>query len=161
MRKVKEQQMKFGEVDIATIEFDLRSRDEIPKLLKGLQHIYCTPEIREEVFKILAGIIPKDVDNKNGRPGMELWKILVLGTLRLNCNWDYDKLQEIANNHMTLREMLGHGFFDRNSKYALQTLKDNVSLLTPEVLDDINQVVVKAGYNLVCKKKRRGIKRKM
>jgi len=32
MRKVKEQQMKFGEVDIATIEFDLRSRDEIPIL---------------------------------------------------------------------------------------------------------------------------------
>ena len=51
MRKVKEQQMKFGEVDIATVEFDLRSRDEIPKLLMGLQHIYCTPEIREEVFR--------------------------------------------------------------------------------------------------------------
>ena len=120
MRKVKEQQMKFGEIDIATIEFDLRSRDEIPKLLMGLQHIYCMPELREEVFKILAGIVPKDVDNKNGRAGMELWKILVLGTLRLNCNWDYDKLQEIANNHMTLREMLGHGYFDRNSKYALK-----------------------------------------
>ena len=28
MRKVKEQQMKFGEVDITTVEFDLRSRDE-------------------------------------------------------------------------------------------------------------------------------------
>ncbi len=86
---------------------------------------------------------------------MELWKILVLGTLRLNCNWDYDKLREIANNHMTLREMLGHGFFDRNSKYALQTLKDNVSLLTPEVLDKVNQIALKAGHNLVCKKKTR------
>ena len=53
---------------------------------------------------------------------MELWKILVLGTLLLNCNWDYDKLLEIANNHMTLRKMLGHGFFDEDSKYALQTL---------------------------------------
>ena len=35
MRKVNEQQMKFGEVDSATVEFDLRSRDEIPKLLMG------------------------------------------------------------------------------------------------------------------------------
>ena len=51
MRKVKEKQMKFGEVDIATVEFDLRSRDEIPKLLMGLQHIYCTPELREEVLR--------------------------------------------------------------------------------------------------------------
>ncbi len=160
MRKVKEQQMKFGEVDIATVEFDLRSRDEIPKLLMGLQHIYCTPEIREKVFKILADIVPEDVDNKNGRPGMELWKILVLGTIRLNCNWDYDKLQEIANNHMTLRKMLGHGYFDSETKYALQTLKDNVSLLTPEVLDEVNQVVVKVGYNLVCKKKDEELKGK-
>ncbi len=160
MRKVKEQQMKFGEVDIATVEFDLRSRDEIPKLLMGLQHIYCTPELREEVFKILEGIVSKDIDYQNGRPGMELWKILVLGTLRLNCNWDYDKLQEIANNHITLRQMLGHGFFDSKTKYALQTLKDNVSLLTPEVLDKVNQVVVKAGHNLVCKKKDEELKGK-
>jgi len=161
MRKVKEQQMKFGEVDIATIKFDLRSRDEIPKLLMGLQHIYCTPELREEVFKILEGIVPKDIDSQNGRRlGMELWKILVLGTLRLNCNWDYDKIREIANNHMTLREMLGHGFFDRNSKYALQTLKDNVSLLTPEVLNKVNQIALKAGHNLVCKKKDEELKGK-
>ena len=89
MRKVKEQQMKFGEVDIATVEFDLRSRDEIPKLLMGLQHVYCTPELCGEVFKILECIVSKDIDFQNGRPGMELWKILMLGTLRLNCNWDY------------------------------------------------------------------------
>jgi len=33
--------MKFGEVDIGKIKFDPRSRDEIPKLLRGLQEIYC------------------------------------------------------------------------------------------------------------------------
>jgi hypothetical protein len=32
--------MKFGEVAIADIEFDIRSRDEIPKLLIGLQSIH-------------------------------------------------------------------------------------------------------------------------
>ena len=153
MRKTIEQQMQFGEVDIAAIEFDLRSRDEIPKLLMGLQYIYCTPEISEQVFRILEGIVPKDTDPHNGRPGMKLWKILVLGVLRLNCNWDYDKLQEIANNHRTLRQMLGHGMLDEDYRYALQTLKDNVSLLTPEILDRINQVVVNAGHNIMGKKK--------
>jgi hypothetical protein len=34
----------------------------------------------------------------------------------------------------------------------LQTIKDNVSLFTPEILDQINQVVVKAGHQLVKKK---------
>ena len=146
--------MRLGAVDISQIKFDLRSRDEIPKLLMGLQYIYCTWEVREEVFKILEGIVPAGTDRNNGRRGMDLWKILVMGTIRLNCNWDYDKLREIANNHRTLRLMLGHGIVDTHG-YALQTLKDNVSLLTPEVLDRINAVVIKAGHNLVGKKKRR------
>ena len=46
MRKVIDLQMKIGEISIANIKFDLRSRDEIPKLLQGLQQIYCNGEIR-------------------------------------------------------------------------------------------------------------------
>jgi hypothetical protein len=151
MRKVKEMQMKLGEVNIADISFDLRSRDEIPQLLMGLQHIWCTPELREKVFEILEKIVPVETSADTGRPGMELWKILVLGTIRLNCNWDYDKVQEIANQHTTLRQMLGHAFMDQSYQYPIQTIKDNVGLLTPEVLDEINQVVVKAGHSLVKK----------
>lgn len=155
MRKVIEPQMKLGESYIGDIEFDLRSRDEIPKLLMGLQHIYITKELREEVFEILKALVPEGVDAANGRRGMELWKILVLGTIRLNCNWDYDKLKEMADNHINLRRMLGHGMVDDDRAYAVQTLKDNVSLFTPEILDRINQVVVKAGHNLVKKKRMR------
>jgi len=151
MRKVKESQMKLGEVNIADIKFDLRSRDEIPKLLMGLQYIWCTPELRKNVFEILQKIVHIGIDPDTGRPGMELWKILVLGTLRLNCNCDYDKVQEIANQHNTLRQMLGHAFMDQNYQYPIQTIKDNVGLLTPEVLDEINQLVVGAGHTLVKK----------
>ena len=85
---------------------------------------------------------------------MDLWKILVLGTLRLNCNWDFDKVHEIANNHLKVRQMLGHSKIDYENLYALQTIKDNVSsLLTPEILDEINQVVIKAGHSVKTKKK--------
>jgi len=152
MRKVIDMQMKFGEVDISKIQFDLRSRDEIPKLLMGLQSIYCNTKIREQIFKLLMKLIPDNVDPNNGRRGMDLWRILVLGTLRLSCNWDYDKLTEIANNHKILRLMLGHSYMDHQYLYALQTLKDNVSLFTPEVLDKINQIVVKYGHELIGKK---------
>ncbi len=155
MRKIIEPQMQFGQVDISEITFDLRSRDEIPKLLMGLQYIYCTQDIREQVFKILEEMVPEGTDANNGRPGMLLWKIFVLGTIRLNCNWDYDKLKEIADNHLTLRQMLGHIAWEDRYLYPIQTIKDNVSLFTPEILDKINQVVVKAGHNLV-KKKRKG-----
>jgi hypothetical protein len=82
---------------------------------------------------------------------MTLWKILVLGTLRLSLNWDYDRLLEMVHQHRTIRQMLGHGWTDEETSYALQTLKDNVSLLTPELLDRINQVVVRAGHQVLGK----------
>lgn len=155
MRKIFETQMTFGQTPIDQIKFDMRARDEIPKLLLGLQHIYCDQELREKVFAILKNVIPKDTDSKNGRPGMDLWKILVMGTIRLNCNWDYDKLQEMVNNHRTLRQMLGHGMMDDDITYPLQTLKDNVRLLTPDILDKINTLVVQEGHKLLMKKKLR------
>jgi len=145
--------MKIGETAIASIKFDPKSRDEIPKLLRGLQAIYCNREARTLVFEALAELIPPHVDIKTGRRGMDLWKIFVLGALRLTCNWDYDKLHEIANNHMTLRQMLGHARMDASYQYELQTLKDNISLFTPEILDRINQIVVKYGHQIAGKKK--------
>jgi IS5 family transposase len=151
MRQVQPKQVKLGETSIADVEFDPKSRDDIPQLLRGLQYIYVTPELRDEVFQILEDIVPADVDPGNGRPGMDLWKILVLGTLRLGLNCDYDRLHEMVNNHRTLRQMLGHGLADDDAEYSLETLKANVRLLTPEVLDRINQAVVKAGHFLVKK----------
>jgi len=153
MREIRHSQMKLGEVAVSQIPLDTKSRDEIPKLLMGLQYIYCTHEIRTQVFSILEEIMPKEKSKKDGRPGMDLWNILVLGTIRLNCDWDYDKLREMADNHKTLRQMLGHGMDDEGKRYPLQTLKDNVSFLTPEILDRINRVVVQSGHKLVRKKK--------
>lgn len=153
LRKTFEPQLTFGQTPIDQIKIDMRSRDEIPKLLLGLQYIYCNPELRQEVFNILKNMIPEHTNSKTGRPGMNLWKILVMATIRINCNWDYDKLQEIINNHRTIRQMLGHGMMDDDKTYPLQTLKDNVSLLTPEILDKINTLINKEGHKLLVKKK--------
>ncbi len=90
-------------------------------------------------------------DQNNGRSGIEFWKILVLGTLRLVTNCDFDRLRELANEHGTLRQMLGHGPYCTHS-YHIQTLQDNISHFTPEILDRVNQIVVAAGHILVKKK---------
>ncbi len=152
MRKTVDHQLTFGETDISQITFDLKSRDDIPPLLKGLQYIYTQKETRKEIFQILEKEVAPNTNKRNGRPGMDLWKIFVMGTLRLNLNWDYDRLHEMVNNHKTIRQMLGHGFIDEGTTYHLQTLKDNVKLLTPKVLDEINKVVVGCGHKLVKKK---------
>ena len=152
MRVVKNQQMQIGEVDISTIKFNPKSRDDIPQVLMGLQYIYVNTSVREEVFSLLIKNFSPETNKNNGRPGMEIWSILVMGVLRLNLNIDYDRLHELVNEHRTIREILGHGFFDEYYEYNLQTIKDNVRLLTPELLDNINMIVVKSGHALVKKK---------
>ena len=99
--------MQVGEVDISNLEFDLRSRDDIPWILIGLQHLYCDLPVRKALFQLLEErLLPSDVDKNNGRPGMPLWAIFVCGVIRLDLNTDYDKVHELANKNMAFREML-------------------------------------------------------
>lgn len=159
MRNVRSPQIQIGQTDIADIVIDVTSRDDIPMILLGLQHIYTNEPLREVIFKILEEVIPLKqaddtvdlvaVDANKGRPGMDQWCILVLGTLRLGLGADYDRIQELANQHRTLRMMLGHGLFTTDKDYRLQTLKDNLTLFTPEIMARINVEVIRAGYQLL------------
>ena len=151
MRKVMDMQLYIGVTDISELEFDLTSRDEIPKILIGLQHIYRNLILRLEVFGILKKLIPEGIAHGIGRTGMDLWKILVLGTIRLGARFDYDKVKFMADGHIDIRRMMClHD--DDPTRFPLQTIKDNVSLFTPEVSDEINQAVVRAGHRAAGKK---------
>jgi hypothetical protein len=160
MRKVIEPQLKLGEQTIGSIRLDPKSRDDVPHILRGLQFIYITPDVRERVFSILEEVIPEGTEGKadtnTGRPGMDQWKILVLGVLRQGLNADYDRIHELANQHNTLRLMLGHSDWGDDYEYNLQTLKDNLRLFTPEILERINLEVVQAGHALVKKNRKKG-----
>lgn len=151
-RSVEALQMELGEVDISKIEFPTKSRDDIPRILKGLQYVYKTPAIREKIFNLLEQRISPKIDKSNGRPGMDLWKIFVMGVLRLDLNCDYDRLHSLVNYFSLVRQMLGHSDSFEKHHYHIQTIKDNVCLLTPELLEEINQVIVEAGHLLLKKK---------
>src|SRR5262245_16418460 len=151
MRVVQNEQMIIGEVDISKMVFDSKSRDDIPKILRGLQFVYMNLPLRTAIFDLLESRIAPKVSKINGRPGMTLWTILVCGVIRLDLNCDYDRLHSLVNGYIDIRQILGHGAFD-DVRYHPQTLKDNVALLTPELLDEINQLVVSAGHVLVKKR---------
>jgi IS5 family transposase len=157
MRVVQNSQMQIGEVDISKMKFDPKSRDDIPKILRGLQHLYMNPALRAKLFQFLEERISPQVDKGNGRPGMALWPIFVCGVLRLDLNIDYDRLHSLVNRYIDIRQMLGHGEFDE-TYYELQRLKDNVSLLQPELLDEINQLIVAAGHVLIKKKENEALR---
>jgi hypothetical protein len=67
MRAIINQQKQLGEIEIASIQFDPKSRDDIPQILRGLQHIYKSHPLREKVFGILAEIIPNRVGKEKGK----------------------------------------------------------------------------------------------
>jgi IS5 family transposase len=143
---IQTKQLQLGQVNIADIQFDPYSRDDIPQRLQGLRYIYAHKTLRNQIFEWLQQCIPVDVNN--GRPGMDLWSVFILASLRLNLNCDYDRVLALANNHNTLRQMLGHCGFSQHEQYKLQTIKDNIKLLTPDILDQISRLVVGAGHPL-------------
>ena len=152
MRKRFEQQRKFGIIPISAVQLPVKSRDELPPILRALQHIYVTPELNEEVFKILEGKVLKG-KKKTGRYGMELWHILVLSAVRLGLDADYDRLDDFANHHKLIRQILGvETTLGEGKRFSRQGIKDNVRLLDEETINKINEVVVRAGHKLVKKK---------
>ena len=55
------------------------------------------------------------------------------------------------SHHTVLRQFLEHDIGDQK-RYHYQTLVDNVSLLTPELLGEVNQLFVESGHTVVGKK---------
>ena len=53
MRVVQNPQMQLGELDLSQIKFNLKSRDDIPRILRGLQFLYMDVSLRKNIFALL------------------------------------------------------------------------------------------------------------
>ena len=141
-------------VPIEKIVLPLRSRDELPPILAGLQWLWLHPTLKAEIFalleaKLLAGKMA------TGRWGMDLWQILVLGVVRLGLDADWDRLEDLANHHLLVRQMLGvpaTPWGEGAKVFGHQTLRDNVALLDDELLQQINARIAAAGREVFAKK---------
>lgn len=161
MRRFTSTQGEFGENSLLGVTFieyvmlDPNCRDEITKTLRGLQEIYREKPLLKKIQQVLNRLIPEDVSWTDGRQGMDLWVIFVLGTLRLSCNWDYDKLKSCYDNHRKIREIAGVDLFcDVDSVIGRQTIHDNLGLFTPEIANEINTLVVDYGHDFLFPKEK-------
>ncbi len=163
MRQRFEQQMNFRTIAISDVKFPLKSRDELPPVLKALQYIFVTPDLNEKVFSLLEKKIVVG-KKKTGRPGMDLWHILVLAVVRHTLSTNWDRLHDLANYHELIRQIMGvHATaFVENDKieFSYQTILDNVYLLDESVLDEVNQLIIEAGHSLLKKKEEEALKLK-
>lgn len=158
MRQRFEQQMSLRTVSIKDIKIPVKSRDELPAAVKALQFIFITPELNEKVFALLENKICHG-KKKTGRKGMDLWHILVLAVVRHTVGTNWDRLEMMANYDLFVRQIMGvhcTGFLNDDEKieFSYQTILDNVSLLDERLLEEVNQLVVEAGHQLLKKKEK-------
>lgn len=152
MRQRFSQQQILGITPISEVIIPKNSRHELAPVLAALQHIFITPELNERVFALIEPKI-KGTKQDTGRTGMDMWEILVFATVRLALNANYDTLHDLANFHKLIRQVIGvENKFNDGKTYGLQTLKDNVSLLDEETVNQVNTVVVEAAQQFVLKK---------
>ena len=137
---------------MAVIELDIKSRDDIPALLIGLQYLYTQEALRDRLFALMDEFILPGINKKVGRPGMAMWSILVMAVVKQGLGCDFDRLHDSANQHMALRQFLGHADIEDKKCYHYQTLVDNVSLLNPELPGKVNQLIVESGHTVAGKK---------
>ena len=144
MRRRFDVQIGLGQTPIESVSIPLNSRDELPPVLAGLQWVFKTPEINEQIFALLERQIVGD-KQETGRPGMDLWHILVLGVVRLGLGCDYDRLEHIANHDSLVRQIMGLPHFGQHQHFHHRTISDNVCHIDAELLEKINEIVVQHG----------------
>src|SRR5205814_3403159 len=153
MRRRFDVQVALGQLPIERVPISLKSRDELPPILAGLQWIFQTPEINEKIFALLESKLLTG-KKATGRPGLDLWQILVLGVVRLGLDCNYDRLEDLANHHTLLRQILGVPPVPtaHEKPFHYKTLSENVCHLDEEVLAQINALIAQAGRGVFKKK---------
>jgi hypothetical protein len=142
-------QYRFDCDPVNNVELNLDCRDEIVPILAALQHIYANATLRNRILELIGRDVNNDSRPDRGREGMDYWHILVLAAVRLGCNLDYDRLQDLAENHRRLRHIMGIGDWQDDVTFNWRTIRNNICLLSVETISKISQLIVDEGHKLV------------
>jgi transposase, IS5 family len=148
MRKARPSQPRLDCNPIPELELNFDCRDEIVPILAALKHVYTKPELRDQILTLVAQDVNRDSRSDHGRQGLEYWQIVVLAAVRLGCNLNYDRLQDLAENHRKLRYMMGIGDWAEDVSFNWRRIRDNICLLRPETIVEISRLIVQEGHEL-------------
>jgi transposase, IS5 family len=144
-------QPSLSTTPILDVELNLQCRDEIIPILRALQYVYGEPELRQEILKLVGQDVNRHSSRKRGRKGMDYWQVVVLAAVRLGCNLNFDKLQDLSEQHRALRQIMGIGAWDIHIHFDWRRIRDNIDWLRPQTLRKINECIVAAGQRLAPK----------
>lgn len=148
MRKAFDSQLRLDCRSIEQLQLNLNCRDEIVPILEALKHVFSQADVRDQLTGLVAADVNEMTRTDVGREGLDYWQIVVLAVVRLGCNLDYDKLQDLCENHRALRCLLGVGDWDETASFAARRIRDTLSLLKPSTIEKMNQALVRHGQAL-------------
>ena len=148
MRKSYSRQLRLDSPPIDQVELNFGCRDSIIPVLQSLQHVYSKPDVTEKIMQLIERDINGKASAKRGREGMDYWHILVLAGVRLGCNYTYDQVQDLSENHIKLRAIMGLGSWGERTEFTWQTIRDNICRLKPETIDQISRLIVAEGHQI-------------
>ena len=85
MRIPHRKQQYLGCPTVTQAVLNSNCRDRMIPILRGLQHLYSQSQLRQQALDLISKDVLGDVDPDHGRPGMTLWQILVLASVRMGC----------------------------------------------------------------------------
>jgi transposase, IS5 family len=148
MRKAFSDQRRLDCHGVLGVQLNLDCRDEIIPILRALQQIYSRPELRQQILDLIAQDVNQDARDDVGREGLDYWQILVLAAVRLGCNLNYDKLQDLAEQHRALRHIMGLGDWSGEEGFGWRRIRDNLCRLKPATIEKISHLIVAEGHRL-------------
>jgi hypothetical protein len=141
-------QQRIDSVPLLNVHLNPRSRDETVKLIRGLQGLYADEATRQAVLDLIARDVLQGVRRDVGRPGMDLWSIFVLLCCREVLRLDYDRLEDLAENHALIRAAMGLGNWEQGHRFDWTRIWRNVRKVRAETVAEINRSVVHLGHTL-------------
>ena len=159
MREVQKQQMDWVQWGSQTLNSISNHGTTFPRFSWVCSTSIRTRRRARRCFLFWRSILVRVPTGTWGRPGMALWRILVMGVLKQVLAVTLIVFRSCPTSIGTVREYLGHGAFAQDEVYQLQTIMDNVRLLTPQLLSAVGGLVVPSGHQVAGKKAWRAIAR--
>ena len=128
----------------------------LDKVLLTIIELKNSPTIFSKCMKILEVDIKENVSTELGRKGMPLFTRFCLYLIKKTLNLTYDFLRDLVLNHKAVRQLI-----EINTKYGTSldkeltsgfsktALKENLSLISSDSVDKINEIIVKFGINKI------------
>jgi hypothetical protein len=147
MRISHREQLHLDCLPVAQVVFNVNCRERIIPILRGLQYLFSQSALLHQALHLVSEDVLGDADPEVGREGMTLWQVLVLAAVRQGCNFKYDHLHDLVDNHGALRQIMQVGDWEDES-FNWQRIRDNICRVRPETIEHINHLIVAEGHRL-------------